>query len=104
MPFIDLQSQLGIHLDAWLLLHSAEQPYKRSARCHTFEKDWSECAHGIGQIHTKKQCRRDYEDFNERLHRQKTLQRLYQIHKQREKLVKEGSYMPSAHHSGKPEQ
>ena len=73
MPFVDLQSRLGINLDRWLLLQSGEQPNKRAARCHAFEKVWVECSHGIGQTRAKKECQLEFEDFYECMHRQKTV-------------------------------
>uniref|UniRef100_A0AAX7UCT8 NADH dehydrogenase [ubiquinone] iron-sulfur protein 5 n=1 Tax=Astatotilapia calliptera TaxID=8154 RepID=A0AAX7UCT8_ASTCA len=73
MPFVDLQSRLGINLDRWLLLQSGEQPNKRAARCHAFEKEWIECSHGIGQTRAKKECQLEFEDFYECMHRQKTI-------------------------------
>ncbi|XP_051991251.1 LOW QUALITY PROTEIN: NADH dehydrogenase [ubiquinone] iron-sulfur protein 5-like [Xyrauchen texanus] len=103
MPFIDLQSKLGINLDQWLLAQSGEQPQKRVARCHAFEKEWIECAHGIGQTRAKKECKIEFEDFYECMHRQKTQQRLYEVCKQRDKLIKEGSYTPPPHHKGNEE-
>ncbi|CAG5889419.1 unnamed protein product [Menidia menidia] len=76
MPFVDLQSRLGINLDRWLVLQSGEQPNKRAARCHAFEKEWVECSHGIGQTRAKKECQLEFEDFYECMHRQKTVSRL----------------------------
>lgn len=73
MPFVDLQSRFGINLDRWLLLQSGDQPNKRAARCHAFEKEWIECAHGIGQTRAKKECQLEFEDFYECMHRQKTV-------------------------------
>ncbi|XP_047240134.1 NADH dehydrogenase [ubiquinone] iron-sulfur protein 5 isoform X2 [Girardinichthys multiradiatus] len=104
MPFVDLQSRLGINVDRWLLLQSGEQPNKQAARCHAFEKEWVECAHGIGQTRAKKECLVELEDFYECLHRQKTHQRLYAIRQQREKLIKEGKYTPPTHHAGETDQ
>ncbi|XP_071377643.1 NADH dehydrogenase [ubiquinone] iron-sulfur protein 5 [Centroberyx affinis] len=101
MPFVDLQSRLGINLDRWLLLQSGEQPNKRAARCHAFEKEWIECGHGIGQTRAKKECKLEFEDFYECMHREKMHKRLYEIRQQRDKMVKEGSYTPPPHHSGK---
>ncbi|XP_026856670.2 NADH dehydrogenase [ubiquinone] iron-sulfur protein 5 [Electrophorus electricus] len=100
MPFIDLQSKLGINLDRWLLNQSSGQPYKQAARCHAFEKEWIECAHGIGQLRAKNECKLELEDFYECMHRQKTYQRLLEIQKQRDKMIKEGSYTPLPHHTG----
>lgn len=73
MPFVDFQSRFGINLDGWLLLQSGKQPNKRATRCHAFEKEWIECAHGIGQTRAKKECQLEYEDFYECMHRQKTV-------------------------------
>ncbi|KAM6959055.1 NADH dehydrogenase [ubiquinone] iron-sulfur protein 5 [Aplochiton taeniatus] len=103
MPFVDLQGKLGINLDKWLLIQSGEQPNKRAARCHAFEKEWIECSHGIGQTRAKKECKLEFEDFYECMHRQKTHKRLYDIRKQRDKLVKEGAYKIPAHQSGQTE-
>lgn len=72
MPFVDLQSRLGINLDRWLL-STGEQPYKRPSRCHAFEKEWIECSHGIGQTRAKKECLPEFEDFYECMHRNKTV-------------------------------
>ncbi|XP_030597164.1 NADH dehydrogenase [ubiquinone] iron-sulfur protein 5 [Archocentrus centrarchus] len=104
MPFVDLQSKLGINLDRWLLLQSGEQINKRAARCHAFEKEWIECAHGIGQTRATKECKLEFEDFYECMHRQKTHERLHAIRQQRDKLIKEGKYTPPNHHTGKAEE
>ncbi|KAF6730493.1 NADH dehydrogenase [ubiquinone] iron-sulfur protein 5 [Oryzias melastigma] len=101
MPFVDIQSRLGINIDRWILLQSGEQPNKRPARCHAFEKEWVECSHGIGQTRAKKECQQEFEDFYECMHRQKTHRRLYAIRQQRDKMIKEGTYTPPAHHTGK---
>ncbi|XP_066531757.1 NADH dehydrogenase [ubiquinone] iron-sulfur protein 5 [Hoplias malabaricus] len=103
MPFIDLQSKFGISLDRWILAQSAEQPYRRASRCHAFEKDWIECSHRIGQTRAKKECKLEFEDFYECMHREKTFQRLHEIRKQKDKLIKEKSYTPPAHHTGSEE-
>ncbi|XP_041867708.1 NADH dehydrogenase [ubiquinone] iron-sulfur protein 5 [Melanotaenia boesemani] len=100
MPFVDLQTRLGIDLDRWLLLQSGEQPNKRAARCHAFEKEWVECSHGIGQTRAKKECKLEFEDFYECMHRQKMLKRLHTIRTQRDKLIKEGKYTPPPNHTG----
>ncbi|RVE66767.1 hypothetical protein OJAV_G00110660 [Oryzias javanicus] len=101
MPFVDIQSRLGINVDRWILLQSGEQPNKRPARCHAFEKEWVECSHGIGQTRAKKECQQEFEDFYECMHRQKTHRRLYAIRQQRDKMIKEGTYTPPVHHTGK---
>lgn len=88
MPFFDIQKRLGVDLDRWMSIQSAEQPHKLSSRCHAFEKEWIECAHGIGSIRAEKECKIEYDDFVECLLRQKTMKRLRAIIKQRDK--KEG--------------
>ncbi|XP_053560806.1 NADH dehydrogenase [ubiquinone] iron-sulfur protein 5 [Bombina bombina] len=92
MPFIDIQGKLGINADKWLLLQSGVQPYRLAANCHAFEKDWVECASGIGQIRAKKECSLEYEDFMECMHRNKMRKRLQEIQNQKMKLEKEGKY------------
>uniref|UniRef100_B5X831 NADH dehydrogenase [ubiquinone] iron-sulfur protein 5 n=1 Tax=Salmo salar TaxID=8030 RepID=B5X831_SALSA len=72
MPFIDLQGKLGINIDKWMLIQGGDQPYKRAPRCHAFEKEWIECADGIGQTRAKKECKLEFEDFYECMHREKT--------------------------------
>ncbi|XP_075051355.1 NADH dehydrogenase [ubiquinone] iron-sulfur protein 5 [Mixophyes fleayi] len=94
MPFIDLQTKLGINIDKWMLLQSSHQLHSQPARCHSFEKDWVECAHGIGAIRAQKECKLEYEDFLECMHRAKTMERLKVIRTQMEKLQKEGKYQP----------
>ncbi|XP_034400534.1 NADH dehydrogenase [ubiquinone] iron-sulfur protein 5 [Cyclopterus lumpus] len=103
MPFVDVQSRLGINVDGWLLQQSGQQPNHRAPRCHAFEKEWIECSHGIGQTRAKKECQLEFEDFYECMHKQKTHQRLYAIRQQRDKMVKEGTYTPPSCHSGKPD-
>uniref|UniRef100_UPI0009B474E7 NADH dehydrogenase [ubiquinone] iron-sulfur protein 5 n=1 Tax=Monopterus albus TaxID=43700 RepID=UPI0009B474E7 len=100
MPFVDLQSRLGINVDRWLLIQSGTQPYQRPARCHAFEKEWIECAHGIGQTRAKKECQLEFEDFYECMHREKMMRRLQTIRQQRDKMMKEGTYTPPPHHLG----
>lgn len=73
MPFFDIQKRLGVDLDRWMSIQSAEQPHKLSSRCHAFEKEWIECAHGIGFIRAEKECKIEYDDFVECLLRQKTV-------------------------------
>ncbi|XP_067862594.1 NADH dehydrogenase [ubiquinone] iron-sulfur protein 5 [Heptranchias perlo] len=103
MPLINLQEKLGIDIDKWLLIQSAEQSNKRAARCHVFEKEWIECSHGIGKIRAKKECKLELDDFYECMHRQKLHQRLHDIQEQRDKLIKEGKYTPPDHHTGNDE-
>ncbi|KAK5883254.1 hypothetical protein CesoFtcFv8_019605 [Champsocephalus esox] len=100
MPFVDLQTRLGIDADKWLLNQSSLQPRQNAARCHAFEKDWIECSHNIGQTRSKKECQLELEDFNECLHKKKTSKRLYAIRQQRDKMIKEGTYTPPPCHSG----
>lgn len=101
MPFFDVQKRLGLDLDRWMTIQSAEQPHKIPGRCHAFEKEWIECAHGIGGIRAEKECKIEFDDFVECLLRQKTMKRLSAIKRQRDKLIKEGKYTPPPHHLGK---
>ncbi|XP_038177804.1 NADH dehydrogenase [ubiquinone] iron-sulfur protein 5-like [Arvicola amphibius] len=103
MPFFDVQKKLGISLDRHFVFQSVEQPFKIPARCHAFEKEWIECAHGIGATRAQKECRIEYEDFEECYLRYKTMKRLGQIKPQRDKLIKEGKYTPPPHHMGQDE-
>ena len=75
MPFFDVQKRLGVDLDRWMTIQSAEQPHKIPSRCHAFEKEWIECAHGIGSIRAEKECKIEFEDFRECLLRQKTVRK-----------------------------
>ncbi|KAM9241595.1 NADH dehydrogenase [ubiquinone] iron-sulfur protein 5 isoform 1-T2 [Trichechus inunguis] len=103
MPFFDVQKRLGLNIDHWMTIQSAEQPYRHSARCHAFEKEWIECAHGIGGIRAEKECKIEFDDLTECLLRQKTMKRVATIKQQRAKLIKEGKYTPPPHHLGKDE-
>ncbi|XP_037683581.1 NADH dehydrogenase [ubiquinone] iron-sulfur protein 5 [Choloepus didactylus] len=103
MPFFDVQKKLGLNIDRWMTIQSAEQPYKLPSRCHAFEKEWIECAHGIGGIRAEKECKIEFDDLVECLLRQKTMRRVSAIKRQREKLIKEGKYTPPPHHLGKEE-
>ncbi|XP_028698414.1 NADH dehydrogenase [ubiquinone] iron-sulfur protein 5 [Macaca fascicularis] len=103
MPFLDIQKRFGLNIDRWWTIQSAEQPYKLAPRCHAFEKEWIECAHGIGAIRAEKECKIEYDDFIECLLRQKTMRRVNAIRRQRDKLIKEGKYTPPPHHIGKGE-
>ncbi|XP_051027345.1 NADH dehydrogenase [ubiquinone] iron-sulfur protein 5 [Acomys russatus] len=103
MPFLDVQKKLGISLDRHLTHQSVEQPFKIPSRCHAFSKEWIECAHGIGATRAEKECKIEFEDFEECLLRYKTIKRINQIKRQRDKLVKEGKYTPPPHHAGKEE-
>lgn len=71
MAFLDIQKRLGISLDKHLTISSAKQPFRIPSRCHAFEKEWIECAHGIGGIRAEKECKLEYEDFKECFHRNK---------------------------------
>lgn len=77
MPFFDVQKKLGVNLDHWMTIQSAEQPHKIPGRCHAFEKEWIECAHGIGGIRAEKECKLELEDFTECLLRQKTVRKCW---------------------------
>ncbi|NXT89881.1 NDUS5 protein, partial [Anhinga rufa] len=103
MPFWELQKQLGIDMDRWLLRQSMPQPYGKAGACHAFEREWVECGHGLGQTRARRECRPEYEDFMERMHRNKLAARLKTILEQRDKMIKEGKYTPPDHHKGKEE-
>ncbi|XP_009238551.1 NADH dehydrogenase [ubiquinone] iron-sulfur protein 5-like [Pongo pygmaeus] len=100
MPFLDVQKRFGLNVDRWLTIQSAEQPYKIPDRCHTFEKEWIESAHGISSIWAEKECKIEYDDFVESILRQKTMRR---VRKQQDKLIKERKCTPPPHHVGKGE-
>ncbi|XP_059810440.1 NADH dehydrogenase [ubiquinone] iron-sulfur protein 5 [Hypanus sabinus] len=104
MPLIDLQGKLGINIDKWMLIQSGAQPHNRPSRCHVFEKEWIECAHGIGKIRAMKECKLEMEDFYECINRTKLEKRLNTIRAQREKLIKEDKYAPPDYHTGKGDQ
>ncbi|XP_004634015.1 NADH dehydrogenase [ubiquinone] iron-sulfur protein 5-like [Octodon degus] len=103
MPFFDVQKRLGISLDCHMTIQSSEQPYRIASRCHAFEKEWLERAHGIGATRANKECKIEYDDLVECLLRQKMMKRMSAINKQRDKLIKEGTYTPPPHHLGKEE-
>lgn len=65
MPFIDLQEKVGIDVDRWFTVQSAKQPYKRASVCHAFEKEWLECADGIGMTRAQRECKLEMEDLIE---------------------------------------
>ncbi|XP_035584597.1 NADH dehydrogenase [ubiquinone] iron-sulfur protein 5-like [Zalophus californianus] len=100
-PFFDVQKRLGLHLDHWMTIQSAEQLHKIPGRCHAFEKEWIECAHGIGGTRAEKECKMEFDDFVECLLQQKTMKHLSDVRRQRDKLIKEGKYAPPLHHLGK---
>ncbi|XP_044774781.1 NADH dehydrogenase [ubiquinone] iron-sulfur protein 5-like [Neomonachus schauinslandi] len=100
-PFSDVQKSLGLNLDHRMTIQSAEQPHKIPGRCHAFEKEWIECAHGIGGTQLEKECKIKFDDFVECLLRQKTMKHLSDIRRQRDKLIKEGKYTPPPRHVGK---
>ncbi|XP_032565837.1 NADH dehydrogenase [ubiquinone] iron-sulfur protein 5 [Chiroxiphia lanceolata] len=101
MPFWDLQKQLGIDVDTWLLRQSMPQPNRRAAACHAFEREWVECGHGIGRTRAQRECQPEYEDFMECMMHTKLAKRLQTILQQRDKMIKEGKYTPPDYHQGK---
>ncbi|XP_025941657.1 NADH dehydrogenase [ubiquinone] iron-sulfur protein 5 [Apteryx mantelli] len=103
MPFWDLQRQLGIDVDRWLLRQSTAQPYGAAAACHAFEREWVACGHGLGQTRARRECQPEYEDFLECMHRTKLATRLKTILDQRNKMIKEGKYTPPDYHKGTEE-
>uniref|UniRef100_A0A7N5K8Y9 NADH dehydrogenase [ubiquinone] iron-sulfur protein 5 n=1 Tax=Ailuropoda melanoleuca TaxID=9646 RepID=A0A7N5K8Y9_AILME len=92
MPVLDLQNQLGIDLDKWLLYQSNKQPYQRATMCHAFEKEWRECSDGIGTTRARKECDLEWEDLKECMTRQKMIKRMRTVLAQRKKMIKEGNY------------
>ncbi|XP_004397977.1 PREDICTED: NADH dehydrogenase [ubiquinone] iron-sulfur protein 5-like [Odobenus rosmarus divergens] len=100
-PFFDVQKRLGLNLHHWMIIQSAEQLHKIPGQCHAFEKEWIECAHGIGGTRAGKECKMESDDFVECLLRQKTVKHLSDVRRQRDKLIKEGKYIPPLHHLGK---
>ncbi|RLV87369.1 hypothetical protein DV515_00015757 [Chloebia gouldiae] len=103
MPFWDLQKQLGIDVDSFLLRQSMPQPHRVAAVCHAFEREWVECGHGLGQTRARRECQLEYEDFMECMQRTKLTQRLRLILEQRDRMIKQGKYTPPEHHMGKEE-
>ncbi|NXV41410.1 NDUS5 protein, partial [Uria aalge] len=104
MPFWELQRQLGIDVDRWLLRQSTAQPYGKAAACHAFEREWVECGHGLGQTRARRECQPEYEDFMECMHRTKLVSAAGgTILEQRDKMIKEGKYTPPDYHKGKEE-
>lgn len=89
-----MQKELGVSLDRRFIFQSAEQPFKIPAQCHAFEKEWTECAHGIGATRAKEEHKIEYEDFEECCLRYKTMKHLGEIRRQRDKLVR-GEVHPS---------
>ncbi|KAL0603756.1 NADH dehydrogenase [ubiquinone] iron-sulfur protein 5 [Plecturocebus cupreus] len=59
VPFLDTQKRFGLNVHPWLTIQSAEQPHKIPA----LEKEWIECARGVGGIRAEKECKREYDDF-----------------------------------------
>ncbi|XP_032148350.1 NADH dehydrogenase [ubiquinone] iron-sulfur protein 5-like [Sapajus apella] len=103
MTFLAAQKRFGLNIDRWLTIQSAEQPYKIPAQCHPFEKEWIECAYGIGSIQSEKECKIEYDDFIECILQQKMMRHISTIRKQWDKLIKEGKYTPPPHHVSKGE-
>ncbi|XP_035418089.1 NADH dehydrogenase [ubiquinone] iron-sulfur protein 5 [Cygnus atratus] len=103
MPFLDLQRQLGLDMDRWLLRQSTAQPYGNVGACHAFEREWVECGHGLGQTRARRECQPEYEDFMECMHRTKLAARLKKILEQRDKMIKEGKYAPPDYHGSQQE-
>ncbi|XP_014801977.1 PREDICTED: NADH dehydrogenase [ubiquinone] iron-sulfur protein 5 [Calidris pugnax] len=106
MPFWELQKQLGIDVDRWLLRQSTAQPYGKAGACHAFEREWVECGHGLGQTRARRECQPEYEDFVVCLPPLSALcqaVRLRTILEQRDKMIKEGKYTPPDYHKGKEE-
>lgn len=73
MAFIDFQKWVGIDVDQYNLIMSAKQPNGQAAKCHAFEKEWLECADGLGEIRAKRECKLELEDLHECMMLQKTV-------------------------------
>ncbi|XP_054854714.1 NADH dehydrogenase [ubiquinone] iron-sulfur protein 5 [Eublepharis macularius] len=101
MPVLDLQDKLGIDIDRWFSIQTTKQPNQRASLCHAFEKEWLECADGIGYTRAKTECKLEKDDLTECLSRVKMMQRMRAILDQRKKLIKEGKYTPPDYHTGK---
>ncbi|NXU06023.1 NDUS5 protein, partial [Buphagus erythrorhynchus] len=61
---------------------------------HTFEREWVECRHGLGQTCTCCECQLKYEDFMECVKLTNLAQRLRVILEQRDRMIKQGKYTP----------
>ncbi|XP_070619754.1 NADH dehydrogenase [ubiquinone] iron-sulfur protein 5 [Erythrolamprus reginae] len=94
MPIFDLQNQLGINLDRWMLRMSSKQPFQQPSVCHTFETEWLECSEKIGLTRAKEECRLEVEDLEECMTKRKMIKRMRDIMKQRDLMIKEGKYTP----------
>ncbi|KAG8519018.1 NADH dehydrogenase [ubiquinone] iron-sulfur protein 5 [Galemys pyrenaicus] len=90
---------MGLDLDRWMTIQSTEQPRKIPARCHDFEKEWTECAHGIGSIRAAEECEIEMHGFKECLLREKD-PHLNAIRRQKDKLIKARKYALPPHLSG----
>ena len=99
MPFFDIQKRLGIDLDRWITIQSAEQPHRFAARCHAFEKEWIN-VHMELVVSTPRKCKIEYDDLVECPLWQKTMKRLSTVMRSQDELMKE-RYTPPPHHSGK---
>uniref|UniRef100_A0A667GE06 NADH dehydrogenase [ubiquinone] iron-sulfur protein 5 n=1 Tax=Lynx canadensis TaxID=61383 RepID=A0A667GE06_LYNCA len=102
MPFFDVQKRLGLNLDQWMTIQSAEQPHKIPGRCHAFEKELDRMCAWNWWYPCRERVQDRYDDFVECLcFGRKRMKRLSDIRRQRDKLIKEGKYTPPPHHLGK---
>ncbi|XP_036595430.1 NADH dehydrogenase [ubiquinone] iron-sulfur protein 5-like [Trichosurus vulpecula] len=99
-----IQGQLGLSIDKWMVIMSAEQPYNIPAQFHAFEKELGDCVYDNGIVRAKRKCKLEYNDCSEYFHRQKMMEYLGKIMKQKEKLMKEGKVThPDHQYSDKEE-
>ncbi|NXC33124.1 NDUS5 protein, partial [Campylorhamphus procurvoides] len=101
MPFWDLQKQLGIDVDSWLLRQSMPQPHRRAAVCHAFEREWVEGWCGFHICGAARTCPGDPLRAVTPPRCPCQAKRLRTILEQRDKMIKEGKYTPPDHHTGK---
>ncbi|NXT81441.1 NDUS5 protein, partial [Zapornia atra] len=98
MPFWDLQQQLGIDVDRWLLRQTMPQPYSTAGACHAFEREWVDFGGlpgpALGTLYVLPDC-------TDPLIALCQAKRLRTILEQRDKMIKEGKYSPPDCHKGK---
>ncbi|KAI8486438.1 NADH dehydrogenase [ubiquinone] iron-sulfur protein 5 [Branchiostoma belcheri] len=90
MPLLNL----GHKWDNWMLSGASSDDKGQTHRCFHFEKEFIECASGIGKTRAIRECKPEYMDFLECIHMIKQRERLRIIRERRDKLIKEGKYTP----------
>lgn len=99
MPLFDAQGRLGLNLDRWVTIQSA-QNHEIPGGCYTSEKEWRGCAPGIRGPRAEKEFETEFDDFVECLLRQKTMECLSDVRRQQDKLIKEEKYASPPPHVG----